>query len=442
MNGDKSINYQIAFTLAAHFECVYYVDLNTGNYIVFSESLSEKSNEFPNEGNNFFADAVKNADKFIHPDDISRMIKVYNKETIKKDLSSKSNIVINFRAVNDGKVAHMRHIVIMCEDKEHILCCLENAEQEYLENEKQKKELQSAELMARRDELTGIKNSNAFIEYSESIDRRIESGEKPEFGIVMCDVNDLKLINDSRGHAYGNEIIRAASCLICDIFEHSPVFRIGGDEFVAVLTDRDYIHRDILLDKLHKESDANRRSRSGPVIASGISVFENSDTGFTDVLQRADQLMYENKNLLKTSRKIDGFRNMDQIDVPIPSERKRLLDGMFGALVTVSGGGYIFLNDMRYDFSRWSLSLVDDFGLESEYMYHADRIWQQYIHPEDRNIIRDSLNYLLKENGEFEPIKYRARKKDGSYILLTTRGFVLTDINGDPEYFGGIMTPV
>ena len=51
---------------------------------------------------------------------------------------------------------------------------------------------------------------------------------------------------------------------------------------------------------------------------------------------------------------------------------------MFGAMVTVSGGGYVFLNDMRYDFSRWALSLVDDFGLESEYMYHADKIWEKY----------------------------------------------------------------
>lgn len=127
------------------------------------------------------------------------------------------------------------------------------------------------------------------------------------------------------------------------------------------------------------------------------------------------------------------------IDTPIPAERKRLLDGLFGAFMTIAGGGYIFLNDMRYDFSRWAMSLIDDFGLESVYMYHADRIWQNYIHPDDLERINRSISYILKENGELEPIRYRARRKDGTYVLLYTRGFVLTDSKGDPEYFGGII---
>ena len=75
-------------------------------------------------------------------------------------------------------------------------------------------------------------------------------------------------------------------------------------------------------------------------------------------------------------------------------------------------------------------------------MYHADRIWQGYIHPEDRNVIKDSLDHLFKEDGKLDPIKYRARRKDGTYVLLTTRSFVLTDNNGDPEYFGGIIYEV
>ena len=91
MNGSENINYQIAFTLAAHFECVYYVDLNSGHYVVFSGS--EAGNEFPNEGDNFFFDAVKNADKFIHPDDIDKMVKAYDKENMKNGLASKNKIV-------------------------------------------------------------------------------------------------------------------------------------------------------------------------------------------------------------------------------------------------------------------------------------------------------------------------------------------------------------
>jgi hypothetical protein len=96
---------------------------------------------------------------------------------------------------------------------------------------------------------------------------------------------------------------------------------------------------------------------------------------------------------------------------------------------------------MKYDYSRWALSLVDDFGLESEYMYHAGDIWLNYIHPDDVNVYKDAVNAVLSGNAELRLIYYRARKADGSYALLTTRGFVLKDKEGKPEYFGGIMIP-
>ena len=442
MYSGKETYDQIASTLAEHFECVYYVDIKTGHYIVFSETDPRAASEFPSEGDDFFNDAVKNADKFVHPDDIDTMIKAYDRDNLLDSFSPQGTSIITFRSIANGKITHMRHIVVLCKDKEHILCCLENAEEEFLEKEKQKKDLQSAERMARRDELTGIKNSNAFKEHIDTIDSKIDKGELTSVGVVMCDVNDLKFINDTRGHAYGDEAIRATSRLICETFKHSPVFRIGGDEFVAVLTGRDFEQKDTLLNKLRQESEANRKARSGPVVASGLAILDGSDKRFSDILSRADRLMYENKNDLKAARKLDSFRNMDLIDTPIPDERKRLLDGLFGALVTIAGGGYIFLNDMRYDFSRWAMSLIDDFGLESEYMYHADRIWQNHIHPEDLDIINNSVSQILNENGELEPIKYRARKKDGTYAYLYTRGFILTDGNGDPEYFGGIICEV
>ena len=104
-------------------------------------------------------------------------------------------------------------------------------------------------------------------------------------------------------------------------------------------------------------------------------------------------------------------------------------------------GGYIYLNDMKYDYSRWALSLVDDFGLESEYMYHADNVWLDFIHPDDVNVYKEAVEAVLRGNAEVRQIFYRARKVDGTYAMLTTRGFVLSDSEGVPEYFGGIIIP-
>lgn len=438
---DPEIFNQIAYSLAKHYECVYYINLETGRYSVFADEAFIKSSEFPTEGENIYVDAVKNADQFIHPDDLKLMTETYKKETVISNLSRNGHHMVSFRTVAGGRITHMRHVEILCEDKIHALFCLENIEKEYCEKEEQKRNLQSAELRARRDELTGVKNSNAFKEYTNSIDQSILSGEELRFGVVMCDINDLKTINDTRGHNSGDEAIQATSRLICKVFQHSPVFRVGGDEFIVVLSGNDYDQRDQLLNSLREESDTNRRMLSGPVVASGISVFGKEDKNFTDVMKRADRCMYENKAKLKSLNTIDVFKNMGKLDSPIPDERKRRLDALFGALLTVAGGGYIFINDMHYDFSRWSLSLVDDFGLESEYMYHADSIWLEHVCPEDVQICKDAVNIGLKGNAELRPISYRAIKKDGTVVVMSTRGFILSDKNGDPEYFGGIIVP-
>jgi len=171
-----------------------------------------------------------------------------------------------------------------------------------------------------------------------------------------------------------------------------------------------------------------------------MAVFNpENDHTLAAVYARADKLMYDNKRELKSISIIDSFSNMEKIGEPIPNERRRLLDGLFGALYTVAGEGYVYLNDMKYDFSRWSLPLVDDFGLESEYMYHADRIWQEYIHPEDMSVYRGAVDAVLTGDAQVRPILYRAKKKDGTYVLLSTRGFILSDKEGNPEYFGGII---
>lgn len=304
MDIDSNTLNQIAYSLAEHYLCIYYVNINSGRYIVFNDKIPriEKKTEFPEEGDNFFTDAVKNAAVFIHPDDLDLMINAYKKETMLAKLSKYNHFTVSFRARTGDIIKHMRHVVIMCRDKKHAICCLEDIEAEFLEKEEQMRKLQSAKLLARTDELTGVKNSTAFKEYVDKLDEKIAAGkEKTEFAIVMCDINDLKQTNDTRGHNSGDEEIQATSQLICDTFQHSPVFRIGGDEFVVILTDKDYEQREFLITVFRDVAETNRRNHKGPDVASGIAIFrpESGDTKFSDVFKRADRRMYENKNATK-----------------------------------------------------------------------------------------------------------------------------------------------
>ena len=432
---------QIALTLAHHFDSLYYVDIKSGNYYEYMHNSLLEGLNIPSQGEDFFAESRNNAPKCVHPDDLELVIKLHDREAMLSRLSRDKSYSAMYRLILQGKIVHMRHFEIMCDDQKHIICCLENIEEEFRQKEEQERILQSARRMARMDALTGIRNKTAFTEYITAVDERIKAApESCHFGVIMCDVNDLKKINDTRGHSFGDEAIQRTSRLICDIFDHSPVFRVGGDEFVVVLDGRDFDMREQLLAKLREESLANKRSRSGPVVACGMAFFDrDSDDSFEAVYKRADMEMYENKNELKSIKIVDYFIGMNSMDIPIKAERKRLLDGMFGALYTVAGDGYVYLNDLKHDFSRWSLALVDDFGMQSEYMYHADKYWQKHIHPDDMKTYQEAIDAVLCGNAEVRPIRYRARRADGTYAVCYTRGFVLSDKDGNPEYFGGII---
>lgn len=158
------------------------------------------------------------------------------------------------------------------------------------------------------DALTHVKSRTAYEAKEKEMNIFIkESGS--EFAIAMFDVNYLKDINDEFGHDYGDVYLKNSCNLICKVFKQSPVYRMGGDEFMAILSGEDYEKRDELL----AEFRASMEEMSGedvPVeervsIASGIAVFDRkTDKNVASVLKRADDLMYENKAVMKGNKNI------------------------------------------------------------------------------------------------------------------------------------------
>lgn len=156
-----------------------------------------------------------------------------------------------------------------------------------------------AQTIALTDPMTGVKSKHAFLLQQNEIDAAINDKTMGEFAIAVCDVNGLKVINDTLGHKAGDEYIQSASMMICDIFQHSPVFRTGGDEFAVILRNRDYVIRNELVLALHDRSVTHIRTNE-VVVSGGLSDYNpEEDTCFHDVFERADALMYEEKKLLK-----------------------------------------------------------------------------------------------------------------------------------------------
>ena len=137
----------------------------------------------------------------------------------------------------------------------------------------------------------------------ETIQSSIDRKERTlPFAVAVCDVNDLKKVNDEEGHKAGDDYIKSAAKLICDTFDHSPVFRIGGDEFVIFMQGDDYNDRDDLMLRFHEQILENILNGHGPIIASGMAEFiPGSDKSVSAVFERADDNMYNDKRDLKRS---------------------------------------------------------------------------------------------------------------------------------------------
>ena len=161
-------------------------------------------------------------------------------------------------------------------------------------------ERDEAHTIAFTDPMTGVKSKHAFLLDQEEIDTAIDEEAAGEFAVAVCDVNGLKVINDTLGHKAGDEYILSASKMVCDIFQHSPVYRVGGDEFVAILRGRDYLARKELLQELHDRSVKHIGSKD-VVVSGGLANYRpGDDASFHDVFERADVRMYKEKELLKS----------------------------------------------------------------------------------------------------------------------------------------------
>ncbi|MBQ3920972.1 MAG: GGDEF domain-containing protein [Firmicutes bacterium] len=173
-----------------------------------------------------------------------------------------------------------------------------------VEDEKKDRDLElgTAKVKAYVDPLTGIGNINAYTEAKDELKLNISKGIQSEFAMVVFDLNNLKLMNDTLGHEAGDKLIQNAAKMICDHFSHSPVYRIGGDEFAAILTGEDYENREALMADFNRKTMENLR-KGLVVVAGGIGVYDkNVDRDYDAVFERADHEMYTKKRELKLGR--------------------------------------------------------------------------------------------------------------------------------------------
>ena len=151
------------------------------------------------------------------------------------------------------------------------------------------------------DALTAVRNKWAYASYIEDLQTSMdEDSSQMKFAVGVFDCDDLKAVNDEYGHDKGDVYLRKASHLMCRVFQHSPVFRIGGDEFSVIFQNDAFEEREALLTEFKKAMEEINASTKNPWeqvrVSYGISVYDPElDGAVIDVVRRADKNMYENK---------------------------------------------------------------------------------------------------------------------------------------------------
>ena len=185
--------------------------------------------------------------------------------------------------------------VVSEQKKEYRVALAEGLDRE----KKSEEELGVAKQLAYTDSLTGVRSKHAYVEAEERIDNEIAGGSIKPFAVIVFDLNELKFINDKLGHDAGDKYLIDSCALIGKFFSDDNLYRFGGDEFVLICKDEEYINRHEILNAFNKVIEKNFEIGE-PIIATGISDYRpGKDNTYRAVFERADARMYIRKKQLK-----------------------------------------------------------------------------------------------------------------------------------------------
>ena len=420
---EERIVYARLHALTGNFICVYVVDPETGSYHEFSATDGyEASFAQAKEGVDFFATVRKAAQIFTHPNDMNRFFSVFTKENVMAEVERSGIFTLGYRLMMEGKPTHVQLKAAMVEEKEgrRLVVGINDVDAQVRQEEETGRRLVQAQRQANIDALTGIKNKHAYLEAEARINCEIAQQSQPPFAVSVLDVNDLKKVNDTDGHRAGDQLIRDACKIICDIFKHSPVFRIGGDEFAVISQGNDYARIDDLLVKVSEHNEGASQTE-GVVIACGMARFDN-DACLAAVFERADQNMYENKSAIKSTH--TGAPARAEKKYVFSEETRSALESLrqpFAVFQSIDGEVCTLLV---------SDGFCNLFGYENnaEGVFGMNRDLLNGIHPDDAPRVANVVTRFATEGGKYE-VTYRSQKKEepGHFVVHAMGEHVYTD---------------
>ncbi|GEM_PF-368048 len=275
-------------------------------------------------------------------------------------------------------------------------------------------------LTSKEDTLTHLMNRQCYFSDSQKLRDRITA-------VVSVDMNDLKKINDSRGHGAGDEaLVTVAACLTKNRVRNKKVYRIGGDEYAIF-----YLNK--TEDEVKADIETMRAELAGTeyVCAFGYEMVKYKD--IDSAMRAADREMYSNKAVLKDTeeRRIAAHK-----EATIRVMHEALGSGMWGMEFDEAG---------RMVSVEWSQEFRRMIGYEDENDFpNVLESWSDLLHPDDKERVlkefRDTIeDYSGQKNYDVE---YRLRIKNGKWRWFHAIGRLLRRDNGVPLSYVGMFVDI
>ena len=287
--------------LAGNYICIYTVDPTTDHYVEYNVSPDYEHLGLAKAGDDFFGVARRESATRIYAEDVDRFLASFDKEQVLAEVQSNGVFALEYRLLLGGVPTYVRIKAALVEEVDglQLVVGISNIDKQVKHEQEYAQRLRAERAKANIDALTGLQNKHAYIDHEAELDREIEASTAADFAVVVLDINGLKQINDTQGHTQGDALIVSAAQAITAVFVHCPVYRVGGDEFVVIVSGDEYDDIDNLLQHI-ATANTSGLAQGGVVIACGMSRYNrNTDTKVATVFERADSNMYRNKRKLK-----------------------------------------------------------------------------------------------------------------------------------------------
>ncbi|MBR5421205.1 MAG: EAL domain-containing protein [Lachnospiraceae bacterium] len=296
---EERIGYSRVMALTGDFLVFYTVDPETEHFYTFNVTKDFDSLNVELEGEDFFARSREDIEKTIWMEDLDMLRRSFTRENVLKTIREKGLYSVTYRLVIKGEPRYvcLKAALVKENGRELLIIGVNDIDDQVKRDEEYARNLSQARARMSVDALTGVKDKHAYIDLEAQLNEQIAAGSVTELAIVVSDVNDVQKVNESLGQHGGDAYLKKGCTMICEVFRHSPVFRVGGDEFVAIARGRDYDNIETLMQELADRNLANR-ALGTVTLSAGMARLQPGDT-VELMYRRADAAMRENKKEFK-----------------------------------------------------------------------------------------------------------------------------------------------